>query len=86
MLFWRKKDPRGAGTPQAASSGKVALGELMLKRGLVTTEQLEEALRRQRANHRFIGEILVEMGAITRLDVTRMLELQHKLSQGAERG
>ena len=41
------------------------LGEVLVQRGLVTREQLDEALARQRAGGHRIGELLLRMGAIT---------------------
>ena len=58
------------------------LGELMVRHGLITSAQLEEALLRQRFTFRYVGEILVEMGAITRVDLNEMLQLQHTLGRG----
>ena len=41
------------------------LGEVLVQRGLVTREQLDEALARQRVSGRRVGELLLAMGAIT---------------------
>ncbi len=60
------------------------LGELMIENGLITRDQLEDALRRQQHTFRYVGEILVEMGALSRRDLMRMLELQHQLSRDSE--
>jgi type IV pilus assembly protein PilB len=67
-----------------APQSRPLLGELMVEHGLVTQEQVEEALRRQRSSLKYIGEILIEMGAVSRRDVMRMLELQHMLAREAE--
>ena len=67
-----------------APQSRPLLGELMIEHGLVTREQVEEALRRQRSSLKYIGEILIEMGAISRRDLTRMLELQHMLTKASE--
>lgn len=40
------------------------LGEVLVQRGLVTREQLDEALARQRVSGRRVGELLIAMGAI----------------------
>jgi hypothetical protein len=53
----------------------------MVQHGLITPAQLEEALLRQRFTFRYVGEILVEMGAITRADLNEMLALQHTLGR-----
>ena len=64
-----------------AQKSRPLLGELMVESGLITQAQLQEALNRQQSTFKYVGEILVDMGAISRRDLTRMLELQHKLSQ-----
>jgi len=66
-----------------AQRSRPLLGELLIQHGLITREQLEEALLRQRSTFKYIGEILIDMGALNRRDLMRMLELQHQLSQGA---
>jgi len=53
----------------------------MVRHGLITPAQLEEALLRQRFTFRYVGEILVEMGAIKRADLNEMLQLQHTLGR-----
>lgn len=41
------------------------LGDVLVQRGLVTCEQLDDALARQRVGGRRLGELLLGMGAIT---------------------
>ena len=41
------------------------LGDVLVQRGLITREQLDEALSRQRMGGRRLGELLLSMGAIT---------------------
>lgn len=49
---------------QAATGKKLQLGQLLLGRGIVTAEQIEQALARQfhSGHNRLLGELLVEMG------------------------
>jgi type IV pilus assembly protein PilB len=49
------------------------IGEMMIARGLITHEQLEIALDHQRASGKLMGEILVELGHLEALDLTRIL-------------
>src|SRR5262249_54018643 len=49
------------------------IGEMMIARGLITHEQLEVALDHQRASGQLMGEILVDLGHIDPLDLTRIL-------------
>ncbi len=45
------------------------LGEVLVKGGAISTEQLDAAMRAQaRDRDRKLGELLVDMGAITRAD------------------
>jgi type IV pilus assembly protein PilB len=46
-------------------SGSQRLGELLVSRGLVTREQLDEALARQPLPGQRLGDVLVAMGALT---------------------
>ena len=62
---WTRKIPRGG------QFGRV--GQTMVDRGLVTEEQLEDALALQRATGRRVGDALVEIGALSRYDLTRVL-------------
>ena len=49
------------------------VGQTMLDRGLVTMDQLDDALALQRSTGRRVGDALVEIGAISRYDLTRVL-------------
>jgi type IV pilus assembly protein PilB len=45
------------------------LGEILQERGKVTTEQIEEALSRQRETSQLIGHILFDLGVVTERDL-----------------
>jgi type IV pilus assembly protein PilB len=62
---WTRKVARGG------RFGRV--GQTMLDRGLVTMEQLDAALELQRGTGQRVGDALVEIGAISRYDLTRVL-------------
>ena len=49
------------------------IGEFLVERGLVTPEQLQQALRDQKASGKRLGETLVERGAITRMALASVL-------------
>jgi len=53
------------------------LGELLVERGLITVEQLEEALNKQRQKGGLIGEILVDMGLVKEEDIAQTLTAQY---------
>jgi Mrp family chromosome partitioning ATPase len=52
------------------------VGQLLLKEGLVTPQQLEDALLRGRASGRRIGEMLVQLGYVDEADLLSALERQ----------
>ena len=49
------------------------LGAVLLEKRLITIVQLEEALRQQQQEHRLLGEILIDMGAIQEEDLEQVL-------------
>jgi len=56
------------------------LGSLLVKRRLITTAQLHEAVSLQRnRRHTNLGDILVEQGWVTRHDIRRCLRRQARL-------
>ncbi len=59
------------------------LGEIMVRNGTITKEQLEEALRIQRAAGIRVGEALVRMKLVTKLQLECALQLQKKMRLGA---
>ncbi len=52
------------------------VGQLLVKAGLVTEEQLAKALEVQRGTTKRIGEVLVELGLITEMDIATVLSKQ----------
>ncbi|MCL5943063.1 MAG: Flp pilus assembly complex ATPase component TadA [Actinobacteria bacterium] len=58
--------------PQRRTSKK-RTGEILVEMGLITPQQLEEALEEQKTSHRRIGEILVAKGWITSTELTQAL-------------
>jgi len=52
------------------------LGEILIEQGIVTKEQLSEALEEQKLSGRFIGEILVSRGVATEEQIARCLSEQ----------
>ena len=54
------------------------LGQILLEKGLITLEQLEEALFQQAAENRFLGEILVRNNLVTNEQILECLTEQKK--------
>jgi type IV pilus assembly protein PilB len=55
---------------------RVRLGELLVEAGLITKEQLEEALKQQRATGERLGKVLVSMGLTTQDAIARAMAEQ----------
>ena len=64
-------------SPVASSSERI--GDLLLKEGLISKEQLEKALQEQRQNGTRVGYNLVKLGFIQEIDLIRSLARQYKM-------
>jgi type IV pilus assembly protein PilB len=62
--------------PQATG---VRIGDLLVREGLITREQLEKALAEQKANGTRVGYNLVKLGFIQELELTKTLAKQYKM-------
>jgi type IV pilus assembly protein PilB len=63
--------------PQAAPGDR--LGDLLIKEGLITKDQLDKALQEQRANGTRIGYNLVKLGFVQETEITKMLARQYRM-------
>lgn len=52
------------------------LGELLLSEGLVSEDQIAEALRQQQRTGELLGEVLVKLGYVTASDIARTIATQ----------
>lgn len=52
---------------------KVRIGDALVQKGIVTSEQLAHALEQQKSSGRMLGELLVEQGVITRATLVGVL-------------
>lgn len=55
---------------------KKLLGEKLLEEGLITREQLGEALRVQARTGELLGRVLIKLGMISEKDLNRLLDIQ----------
>ncbi len=62
-----------------ASAGSERLGDLLLREGLITKEQLEKALAEQKQNGTRVGYNLVKLGFVPELEITKVLARQFKM-------
>ncbi len=58
------------------SNDKALLGEVLLKRNIITIDQLEKALNIQKKEKRYLGEILVEQGFADEREIVVALVVQ----------
>ena len=59
--------------------GLFKLGEILVEKGLLTPNQLYEALEIQKKTHKRLGEILIEKGLIKEEDLVKVLACQFNL-------
>jgi hypothetical protein len=59
-----------------ASAAKRRLGDIFVERGLINDEQLNEALSVQRGSGAKLGEVLVELGFVTRVALAGVIAEQ----------
>jgi len=55
------------------------LGDLLVREGLITGEQLQQALEQQRATGMRLGYTLVKLGLIQEIEITKMLARQYRV-------
>ncbi|MDR1689842.1 MAG: Flp pilus assembly complex ATPase component TadA [Clostridiales bacterium] len=57
------------------------LGELLITNDVITKEQLDEALKHKQTSktNKYLGEILVELGHTTELQIKKALEFQYRI-------
>src|SRR5690242_16958305 len=55
------------------------IGDLLIKEGLITKEQLDQALLEQKQNGTRVGYNLVKLGFVPEVELTKMLAKQFKL-------
>ncbi|MGC4068071.1 MAG: hypothetical protein QM784_26170 [Polyangiaceae bacterium] len=58
------------------SSTRVRLGELLVEAQIITREQLEAVLSKQKSDPRRLGTLLLESGLVTEVQVTQILSQQ----------
>ena len=64
---------------QASEAKRTALGTLLIERGYIDQEQLDEALRRSAANGERLGEVIVKLGWASEDDLAKVLAEQWHL-------
>jgi type IV pilus assembly protein PilB len=62
-----------------AAAGGDRLGEILLREGLVTRDQLAQALAEQKNTKHRLGYILVKLGLVQELEITKVLARQYRM-------
>ncbi len=63
----------------AAASAASRLGDLLVREGLITKEQLDHALQEQRNSGMRLGYVLVKLGLVQETEITKMLARQYRM-------
>ncbi len=63
-------------SPTQKASGRKKIGELLIENGLITQQQLRDALEIQRSSNELIGKIMIGLGFVTEMDVLKMYAFQ----------
>ncbi len=61
----------------AISGNRMRLGEILIKAGILTEDQLNHGLAKQQHTREPIGEILIQLGYVTESQIKHALELQY---------
>src|ERR671937_387854 len=63
----------------APAATSVRIGDLLIREGLITKEQLDRALQEQRTSGTRVGYSLIKLGFIEENELTKMLARQYKM-------
>jgi hypothetical protein len=55
------------------------IGEILVNQGIITAEQLEDALKLQQKSGELLGGILLDMGLVTEADIAKTICIQYQL-------
>ena len=62
-----------------AAGSTVRLGDLLLREGLISQEQLDQALAEQKNSGSRLGYVLVKEGVVREIEITKMLARQYRV-------
>ena len=65
--------------PPATAAGLAGVGEVLLRDGLITKDQLAAAIREQKQNGTGVGYNLVKLGHLPELELVKVLARQHRM-------
>jgi type IV pilus assembly protein PilB len=76
MMDALQNRPAGAPDAEAPSQTGRQIGSILVRQGMVTDQQLAQAMARQNGNARPLGDVLVEMGIVSPEGLARALAAQ----------
>ncbi|HUL70723.1 MAG TPA: type IV-A pilus assembly ATPase PilB [Gemmatimonadales bacterium] len=62
-----------------AAAGNERLGDILIREGLITRDQLSSALTEQRSSGHRLGYVLVKLGLVQEIEVTKVLARQYRM-------
>ncbi len=62
-----------------AAAGNERLGDILIREGLITRDQLSSALAEQRSSGHRLGYVLVKLGLVQEIEVTKVLARQYRM-------
>ncbi len=72
-------EPKNNAAEATGPDNRRRLGEMLVGEGIITQEQLDEALRKKEKNGGFVGQVLVELGHIKQNELISFLVKQCKI-------
>lgn len=84
MLYFNTLQPKGLGAytsmvPSMTAAAVDRIGDLLLNEKLITREQLSHALTEQRSSEHRLGYVLVKLGLVREVEITRLLARQFRM-------
>lgn len=67
------------GESPSVSTDRPLIGEILVRRHLITPKQLQEALEIQKKEEKYVGEILIQLGYLDERDIVVALVVQCSL-------
>ncbi len=68
-----------SGESPSVSTERPLIGEILVRRHLITAKQLQEALEIQKKEEKYVGEILIQLGYLDERDIVVALVVQCSL-------
>ncbi|MGD8377629.1 MAG: hypothetical protein PVF68_15960 [Acidobacteriota bacterium] len=77
--FWRDAPPALLEERRALRESRLLLGDMLVRAGVITTDQLLQALVRQKQEGGRVGDALVALGYLTKERIDEFVRVQHSV-------